>query len=217
MQFFEAKNMEKTNYNEKMKEIISNLNGRKTLLLHSCCGPCSSAVIERLQNFFDITVFYYNPNILPKDEYEKRKKEQIRLIEMLNAKNENKIKFLDSDYNPSEFANAICGFENEKEGSERCKHCYFFRLEKTAHVAEKNGFNFFGTTLSVSPHKNAAWINEILMDLENKILTNGGKTKALLADFKKENGYLRSLKLSKEFGLYRQDYCGCRPNLNENN
>ena len=172
--------MEKTNYNEKMKEIISNLDGRKTLLLHSCCGPCSSAVIEKLQNFFDITVFYYNPNILPKDEYEKRKKEQMRLIEMLNAKNENKIKFLDSDYNPSEFANAICGFENEKEGSERCKHCYSFRLEKTAHIAEKNGFNFFGTTLSVSPHKNAAWINEILMNLENKILTNGGKAKALL-------------------------------------
>lgn len=209
--------MEKTNYNEKMKEIISNLNGRKTLLLHSCCGPCSSAVIERLQNFFDITVFYYNPNIFPKDEYEKRKKEQIRLIEILNSKSENKIIFLDSDYNPSEFAKAICGFENEKEGSERCKHCYSFRLEKTAHIAEKNGFNFFGTTLSVSPHKNAAWINEILIELENEILKHGGKTKALLADFKKENGYLRSLQLSKEFELYRQDYCGCRPNLSENN
>lgn len=200
-----------------MKEIISNLNGRKTLLLHSCCGPCSSAVIERLQNFFDITVFYYNPNIFPKDEYEKRKKEQIRLIEILNSKSENKIIFLDSDYNPSEFAKAICGFENEKEGSERCKHCYSFRLEKTAHIAEKNGFNFFGTTLSVSPHKNAAWINEILIELENEILKHGGKTKALLADFKKENGYLRSLQLSKEFELYRQDYCGCRPNLSENN
>ena len=200
-----------------MKEIISNLNGRKTLLLHSCCGPCSSAVIERLQNFFDITVFYYNPNIFPKDEYEKRKKEQIRLIEILNSKSENKIIFLDSDYNPSEFAKAICGFENEKEGSERCKHCYSFRLEKTAHIAEKNGFNFFGTTLSVSPHKNAAWINEILIEHENEILKHGGKTKALLADFKKENGYLRSLQLSKEFELYRQDYCGCRPNLSENN
>ena len=150
-------------------------------------------------------------------EYEKRKKEQMRLIEMLNSKSENKIKFLDSDYNPSEFAKAICGFENEKEGSERCKHCYSFRLEKTAHIAEKNGFNFFGTTLSVSPHKNAAWINEILIELENEILKHGGKTKALLADFKKENGYLRSLQLSKELGLYRQDYCGCRPNLSENN
>lgn len=214
MQFFEAKNMEKINYNEKMKEIISNLDGRKTLLLHSCCGPCSSAVIEKLQNFFDITVLYYNPNILPKEEFEKRKKEQIRLIEMLNINNKNKINFIDSPYNPNDFAKAICGFENEKEGSERCKHCYLFRLKKTAEIATEKNFDFFGTTLSVSPHKNVNWINEILIQLESEVVKNGGAAKALLADFKKENGYLRSLQLSHEFNLYRQDYCGCRPNLN---
>ncbi len=205
MQFFRAKNMGKINFNEKMKEIISSLNGRKTLLLHSCCGPCSSAVIERLQEFFDITVYYYNPNILPEIEYQKRKAEQIRLIENLNKKSENKIKFLECNYNPKEFADAICGFESYEEGSIRCKKCYKLRIEKTFETAKELGFNFFGTTLSVSPHKNVDWINEILMELETE------KTKALLADFKKENGYLRSLQLSKEFSLYRQNYCGCRP------
>lgn len=199
--------MKKINFNEKMKEIISSLDGRKTLLLHSCCGPCSSAVIEKLKDNFDITVFYYNPNILPQAEYEKRKQEQIRLIEILNEKSTNKINFLNSEYDPNEFAKAICGFETFDEGSIRCKNCYKFRIMKTFEKAKELGFNFFGTTLSVSPHKNAEWINEILMELETE------NTKALLADFKKENGYLRSLQLSKEYSLYRQNYCGCRPNV----
>lgn len=190
-----------------MKEIISSLEGRKTLLLHSCCGPCSSAVIEKLKDNFDITVFYYNPNILPQAEYEKRKQEQIRLIEILNENSANKIQFLNSDYNPAEFAKAICGLETLEEGSIRCKNCYKFRIKKTFEKAQELGFNFFGTTLSVSPHKNSEWINEILMELETE------NTKALLADFKKENGYLRSLQLSKEYSLYRQNYCGCRPNV----
>ena len=136
----------KTNYNEIMKETIKSLSGRKSLFLHSCCGPCSSAVIERLQEFFDITVFYYNPNILPRAEYEKRKDEQKRLIEKLNEKTENKISFVEGDYETQAFAQAICGFENFPEGSERCKNCYRFRLEKTAKIAVGKGFDFFSTT-----------------------------------------------------------------------
>lgn len=201
----------KINYNEKLKQIIGGLNSRKTLLLHSCCGPCSSAVIERLLPYFDITVFYYNPNILPSEEYERRKLEQIKLIEVLNAQNPNKIQFMCGEYNPKLFSKAICGFENMEEGSLRCKMCYKFRLKKTAEVALENNFDFFSTTLSVSPHKNSSWINEILAELENEILLKGATTKALFADFKKENGFLRSLELSRQYGLYRQEYCGCRP------
>lgn len=203
--------MEKINYNETMKQIINNLEGRKTLLLHSCCAPCSSSVIERISKFFDITVFYFNPNILPKEEYERRKNEQIRLIEEFNKVAPNKINFIDGDYDPNVFSKAIRGFENEVEGSERCKRCYEFRLERAAEHASKMNFDFFGTTLSISPHKNSNWINEILKELENKLKNDGFKTRALFADFKKENGFLRSLELSKQFGLFRQDYCGCRP------
>ena len=202
----------KINYNEIMKETIKNLSGRKSLFLHSCCGPCSSAVIERLQKFFDITVFYYNPNIFPRAEYEKRKDEQKRLIEKLNEKTENKISFVEGDYETQAFAQAICGFENFPEGSERCKNCYRFRLEKTAKIAVEKEFDFFSTTLSVSPHKNSSWINEILFEIEEELIKKGEKLRPLYADFKKENGYLRSLELAKEFDLYRQSYCGCRQN-----
>lgn len=213
----------KRNYNDEMKKIVESFNGeRKTLLLHSCCGPCSSAVIERLKDYFDITILYYNPNILPEEEYEKRKTEQIRLIEILNENSinqedyadlnyNNKIKILDCDYQPSEFACAIKGKENLSEGSERCKECYRLRLTKTAKLATENDFDYFGTTLSVSPHKNVEWLNEILEELGQKTT---GQSKPLLADFKKENGYLRSIKLANEYKLYRQNYCGCRPNLN---
>lgn len=186
------------NYNEEMKKIISNLDDHNKLLLHSCCGPCSSSVIERLRDYFDITVIYYNPNIEPKEEYEKRKSEQLRLL------NELGIKFMDIDYLNNEYHKKIKGYENEPENGLRCPLCFELRLDKTASKAKENNFDYFGTTLTVSPHKNSKIINEIGLKLEEK---HG--VKFLLSDFKKEDGYKRSIELSKKYDLYRQDYCGC--------
>lgn len=188
-------------FNQEMKKNIDNLHGNKpSLLLHSCCAPCSSAVIEKLQPFFDITVFYYNPNILPRQEYEKRKLEQKNFLDSMG------IEFIEGDYDPKMFSLAISGMEDLSEGSERCKGCYRFRIEETAKVAENQKFDFFTTTLTVSPHKNVDWINEIMQNMEIKY-----KIKHLPSDFKKESGYLRSVELSKKLGFYRQNYCGCRP------
>lgn len=186
------------NYNEEMKKIISNLDDHNKLLLHSCCGPCSSSVIERLRDYFDITVIYYNPNIEPKEEYEKRKSEQLRLL------NELGIKFMDIDYLNNEYHEKVKGYENEPENGLRCPLCFELRLDKTASKAKENNFDYFGTTLTVSPHKNSKIINEIGLKLEE---THG--VKFLLSDFKKEDGYKRSIELSKKYDLYRQDYCGC--------
>ena len=186
------------NYNEEMKKIISNLGDHNKLLLHSCCGPCSSSVIERLRDFFDITVIYYNPNIEPKEEYEKRKSEQLRLL------NELGIKFMDIDYLNNEYHEKVKGYENEPENGLRCPLCFELRLDKTASKAKENNFDYFGTTLTVSPHKNSKIINEIGLKLEEKY-----GVKFLLSDFKKEDGYKRSIELSKKDDLYRQDYCGC--------
>lgn len=186
------------NYNEEMKKIISNLDDHNKLLLHSCCGPCSSSVIERLRDYFDITVIYYNPNIEPKEEYEKRKSEQLRLL------NELEIKFMDIDYLNNEYHKKIKGYENEPENGLRCPLCFELRLDKTASKAKENNFDYFGTTLTVSPHKNSKIINEIGLKLEEKY-----GVKFLLSDFKKEDGYKRSIELSKKYDLYRQDYCGC--------
>lgn len=186
------------NYNEEMKKIISNLDDHNKLLLHSCCGPCSSSVIERLRDYFDITVIYYNPNIEPKEEYEKRKSEQLRLL------NELGIKFMDIDYLNNEYHKKIKGYENEPENGLRCPLCFELRLDKTASKAKENNFDFFGTTLTVSPHKNSKIINVIGLKLEEKY-----GVKFLLSDFKKEDGYKRSIELSKKYDLYRQDYCGC--------
>ena len=186
------------NYNEEMKKIISNLDDHNKLLLHSCCGPCSSSVIERLRDFFDITVIYYNPNIEPKEEYEKRKSEQLRLL------NELGIKFMDIDYLNNEYHEKVKGYENEPENGLRCPLCFELRLDKTASKAKENNFDYFGTTLTVSPHKNSKIINEIGLKLEEKY-----GVKFLLSDFKKEDGYKRSIELSKKDDLYRQDYCGC--------
>lgn len=186
------------NYNEEMKKIISNLDDHNKLLLHSCCGPCSSSVIERLRDYFNITVIYYNPNIEPKEEYEKRKSEQLRLL------NELGIKFMDIDYLNNEYHKKIKGYENEPENGLRCPLCFELRLDKTASKAKENNFDFFGTTLTVSPHKNSKIINEIGLKLEEKY-----GVKFLLSDFKKEDGYKRSIELSKKYNLYRQDYCGC--------
>ena len=186
------------NYNEEMKKIISNLDDHNKLLLHSCCGPCSSSVIERLRDYFDITVMYYNPNIEPKEEYEKRKSEQLRLL------NELGIKFMDIDYLNNEYHEKVKGYENEPENGLRCPLCFELRLDKTASKAKENNFDYFGTTLTVSPHKNSKIINEIGLKLEEKY-----GVKFLLSDFKKEDGYKRSIELSKKYDLYRQDYCGC--------
>ena len=170
---------------------------KPTLLLHSCCGPCSSSVLEKLLPEFDVTVFYYNPNIFPEAEYQKR------LTEQKNYLNQLGINLIEGEFDPTEFFKAIKGHENMPEKSIRCYNCYKFRLAKTCEMAEKLGFEYFTTTLSVSPHKNADWLNEIGKSLSTP------KTKYLPANFKKQNGYLRSLQLSKQHGFYRQEYCGC--------
>lgn len=177
---------------------------KSTILLHSCCGPCSTAVIERLAPNFDITILYYNPNIYPEEEYIKRKNEEIKYINIYNKNNESKVNFLDCDYESEKFYEAVKGFEDEREGGARCPLCFALRLRKTASLAKEKNFEYFGTTLTVSPHKNASQINAIGKSLESEI-----GVKFLEADFKKQNGYLRSIQISKENNLYRQNYCGC--------
>lgn len=178
---------------------------KPTILLHSCCGPCSTAVIERLSGDYDITILYYNPNIYPEKEYLKRKSEQLKFIEKFNGSNENEqIKFLDHDYDSQSFYKATKGLENEREGGARCAVCFKLRLSETAKLANKKGFDYFGTTLTVSPHKNAELINSIGQAIEKE--TN---VKFLVSNFKKNNGYKRSVELAKEYDLYRQNYCGC--------
>ena len=192
----------KTNYNEVLKQTINNLNYIPKVLLHSCCAPCSTQVISVLSDYFDITVFYYNPNIEPKEEYLKRKEEQINLLKKIKTKN--KINFLDCDYLNNEFKNIAIGYENCPEGGQRCHRCYYLRMEKTCKVAKENEYDYFCTTLSVSPYKNSNVLNEIGSALEKKY-----NIKYLYSDFKKENGYKKSIEYSKKYNLYRQNYCGC--------
>lgn len=197
--------MNKINYQKELDKIIQQLEREDitpSLLLHSCCAPCSSYVLEYLSQYFSVTVFYYNPNISKKEEYEKRKAEQIRLIGEM--KTNNKVSFLDCDYNPAEFFDCAKGYENCTEGGERCFRCYRLRLEKTAQTAKKQNFDYFCTTLSISPLKNAQKINEIGFDVESE-----QGVKWLPSDFKKREGYKRSIELSRQFDLYRQNYCGC--------
>lgn len=181
-----------------------------SLFLHSCCAPCSSYTIEYLSKYFKITVFYYNPNISPKEEYEKRKAEQIRLINSM--KTENSVSFFDCDYDYRDFERIAKGYENCREGGERCFRCYELRLKKTADEAKKGNFDYFCTTLSISPLKNSQRINEIGLSLEKEI-----GVKWLPSDFKKKEGYKRSIELSKEYNLYRQNFCGCVYSKNEMN
>lgn len=187
---------------EKVIEFEQNRNNTPTLLLHSCCAPCSSYVLETLSNYFKITIFYYNPNIYPVDEYLKRKEEEKRFISEFSSKN--KIDFLDCDYDGELFFEMAKGMEDLREGEKRCYLCYHLRMNKTALIAKQNNFDYFTTTLSISPYKNSSWINEIGRILEEKI-----GIKYLPADFKKKNGYKRSIELSGIYNLYRQDYCGC--------
>ena len=189
------------NYHNKLLEIINELDARPKLLLHSCCGPCSTTVLTFLVNYFDITVLYYNPNIEPYEEYMHRKSEQIRLIKELNSEF---VKFLESDYANEEFRSVTKGLEEEKEGGARCSVCFKLRLEKTALKAKELDYEYFGTTLTVSPYKNSYIINEIGAMLEK----NFG-VKYLYSDFKKNDGYKKSIELSKKYNLYRQNYCGC--------
>ena len=190
------------NYEIEMEKQMSNIKEGSKLLLHACCAPCSSAVLERLSNFFEITIFYYNPNITDEKEYSKRIEELEKLISLVNYKYP--ITLLPGNYEPEKFFEMARGLEDEPERGKRCYKCYEMRLEETARIADKLGFDNFCTTLTLSPHKNANWINEIGEELNNKY-----KSVYLYSDFKKKNGYKRSIELSKEFDLYRQDYCGC--------
>lgn len=192
------------NYNIEMENLIKTFDGKKTLLLHSCCGPCSTAVITRLKDYFDITVFYYNPCLYPDSEFEKRLNEQIKFINQINESLENKIKIVAPAYEPNSFLTKTVGLENEPEGGARCKVCYADRLNATFQYAQQHNFDYFGTTLSVSPYKHADWLNEIGLKLETD------KTKYLISDFKKKDGYKLSIDLSKKYQLYRQNYCGCK-------
>ena len=193
------------NYQLILDNILNRLTEEKmtpTLLLHSCCAPCSSYVLEYLSQYFKITILYYNPNISPETEYVRRKQEQIDFISRFPASNS--IDFLNCDYEPMDFFKKIKGKEHLGEKSERCYSCYELRLEETAKAAAKLGFDYFTTTLSISPHKNALWLNEIGEALSEKY-----GVRYLFSDFKKKGGYYRSTELAKEYGLYRQDYCGC--------
>ncbi|MGN0162351.1 MAG: epoxyqueuosine reductase QueH [Candidatus Ornithomonoglobus sp.] len=195
----------KQNYQIILNKTLENIikNGLKpSLLLHACCAPCSSYVLEYLNEYFDITVFFYNPNITEKTEYDKRAEEIKRLIASLPHKNE--IKILYGKYDPESFLAMAKGMETLPEGGERCFKCYRLRLEEAARAAKNGGFDYFTTTLSISPHKNAQKLNEIGAELSAEY-----DVPYLFSDFKKKNGYKRSCELSAVYGLYRQSYCGC--------
>lgn len=217
----------KINYNKLMEarlhKMVESSTAKPTLLLHSCCGPCSTAVLVRLQKYFNITVFYYNPNLYPDQEYLIRLAEQKKVIRRLNAglkgKNETGEIFVDTPikiktvgFNHKEFLSLVGGMEQLPEASGRCYVCFRLRLQKTAQMAKKLGFDFFCSTLSVSPYKNAGWINRIGKELEGKF-----EVEFLPSDFKKKDGYKNSILFSREWELYRQDYCGCEFSLRDMN
>ena len=195
----------KQNYQLILDKMLDEITEKKevpTLLLHSCCAPCSSYVLEYLSKYFNITIYYYNPNINSYDEFKKRADEQIRLINEMNFKNS--VKYVIAEYDNHEFEAVISGLKDEPEGGSRCFKCYHLRLEQACKYAKEHGFDYFTTTLSISPYKNSNKLNEIGENLEKEYNVN-----YLYADFKKKNGYKRSIELSKIYGIYRQDYCGC--------
>ena len=194
--------MQNVNYQTLLEDIIEeNKKNCKvpTLLLHSCCGPCSSYVLTYLHDLFKITLLYYNPNIYPKEEFDHRLSEQKRLLGFFND-----VSYMESDYDHQEYLDYVKGLEGEPEGGERCRKCFELRLSKTAELAKEYGFDYYATTLTISPHKNALVINTVGEEMAEKqgILWLPG-------DFKKKDGYKKSIELSKKFDLYRQDYCGC--------
>ena len=196
------------NFQQEQDNIIKGLTFKPRLLLHSCCGPCSSYCIEALIKHFDITVLWHNPNIQPKSEYDLRLTNQIKLIKEFEK--QGKLTLIEIPYDEQEFFSNIKGLEQEKEGGKRCTECFKLRLEQSAKIAKEQNFDYFTTTLTVSPHKNAPLINEIGFNLAEKY-----GVKFLPSDFKKKNGYKRSIELSKQFDLYRQDYCGCVFSINK--
>ena len=205
--------MDKINYQRKLDELLKTLDGTPRLLLHSCCAPCSSYCLEYLSQYFSVTDLYYNPNISPKEEFDKRAEEQRRLIAELPVKNPvSLVVFVNDEYDPEEFYGAVKGLEQCAEGGERCFVCYRLRLERAAKYAAEHGFDYFCSTLSISPLKNAQKLNEIGAELSEIY-----GVKNLPNDFKKKGGYLRSIELSREYGLYRQNYCGCVFSKNNEN
>lgn len=195
----------KINYQKELDKLINHLQKEEkvpTLLLHSCCAPCSSYVLEYLSSYFKITVLYYNPNIYPESEYSKRIIEQQTLIGEMNTKYP--VQFIAGSYDKEKFYEMAKGLEEVKEGGVRCFKCYELRLRETAEIAKEGGYDYFTTTLSISPLKNAAKLNEIGLKLAEEYGVS-----YLTSDFKKKNGYKRSVELSAQYGLYRQDYCGC--------
>lgn len=184
----------KIDYNKMMHEEITSFGGKPKLVLHCCCAPCSSAVIEKISQYFDITYLFFNPNIYPESEYNLRKHEFLKLG----------VKVVDLGYNHNEFLNLVAGKEHEKEGGSRCQLCIANRMEMAFKYAQENKFDVITTTLSISPHKDAEFINKTGEELQRKY-----GVKFLHADFKKENGYLKSIQICKNLGIYRQDYCGC--------
>lgn len=193
----------KVNYQVELESIIKEISKdreKPKLLIHSCCGPCSSYVLDYLNNYFDISIFYYNPNIFPEKEFVYRSKEQEELINKMGLD----IKFIGQEHRSQEFYETVIGYENEPEKSSRCSLCFKLRLEETAKYALENSYDYFTTTLSISPHKDAQLLNRIGKELENLY-----GIKYLYSDFKKKNGYRKSVDLSKKYNMYRQEYCGC--------
>lgn len=187
-----------------MEKVIKKINkeDKPSLLLHSCCGPCSSAILERISDYFDIDIFYYNPNIDSAHEFYRRSDEQIKLVEDLGLDDKIDVKVI--KYKHQEFLNYIKGFEKYEEGGARCFRCYRQRLEETAKYAAENNYDYFTTTLSISPHKDSQILNRL-----GKFLSEKYKVNYLFSDFKKKNGFKRSVELTDKFNMYRQDYCGC--------
>lgn len=186
---------------KEVKAFLSTLDHRPRLLLHSCCAPCSSHILLLLKNFFEITVFYSNDNIDPETEFQRRLEEEIQFCKEVDSS----IQVIFDSYQPQDYTNAVKGLESLGEKSMRCYACYKLRLEKTAIKAKELEFDFFTTTLSISPYKVTAWINEIGKELEKKYGVS-----YLFSDFKKDEGYKHSIELSRQYNLYRQDYCGCK-------
>ncbi len=219
----------KINYQKQLDELLKTLEGRDskpTLLLHACCGPCSSYVLEYLSKYFQITVLYYNPNIYPQAEYERRLAELKKLYEVFPPVLNTGVKVVECEYEPEQFYEAVGvraepDLAQEPEKGERCRRCYKFRLERAAAYAVQNHFDYFCTSLSISPFKDAVKINELGVEIERSLLAESGtgetsaaSPKWLFSDFKKKGGFKRSLELSKEYGMYRQDYCGCIYSMN---
>ena len=191
----------KTNYDLQFDNIVKGLEVKKRLLLHACCAPCASSVLERVTPYFDVTIYFYNPNITDRAEYLHRYNELLRFVSIVYG---DKIKVIDGGFEPQPFIEAARGLEDEPERGLRCDKCFYLRLKKTAELAKVGLYDYYCTTLSVSPHKNAQLLNELGFKIEQEELV-----KWLPSDFKKKQGYVRSIELSKEYDLYRQNYCGC--------